>query len=1205
MKIRRWIALLTALIMMISVCLPAHAAGQCIDEEGHNWVYSGETSSTCIKHGIKELKCTKCGFVQYEELPLAPHTWTSWDVVVPATCTKTGERVRYCAVCDVDQFGEIPKTDHSYGSWKVTKEATCVSTGTRTRKCSNCGKTQEESISKTSHKYGDWTVTTYATDHSAGVKTRTCTVCGHSEKKNYDPDGTLRRGDKGDAVKQMQQCLIDAGYLAPGGADGDFGPGTEKSVAAFQADQGFAADGVGWPQTIGALQHEFTPWTTVVEPTDFSVGKEERSCTKCSYKESRTKEPPGILRPGMVNDGVFDLQGKLNEAGYDCGEPDGSYGPMTQNAVTQFEKDNGLTPDGIAWPGVITLLHKNLELPEGNGSLFLMAEQITAEKDAYYEGDMIIIKVTLSNNGGQNVTNLNLYRTGDNNPEPDASEYPVWYSIGGMADGYEESCTEIHFVTKEEAESGLLTFGYYADGIWDDGTDAVSGEVTLTFDTKAGSAPESDGAAISLTVVQTDPPEEEVYGANPDGLIGNMSYDATITNTGSEPLYIRWIRVCNPPVDTVGYMCLDLEEPVLLQPKFSITVLVTAVPEASDMIPGSGTSEYDGIIPEVFVAYGNDAESGIITAVSNEVELLYPVKLDKGEPGGDDGGEITDDGGEGSEDKVKVIKTVSNKPLDEKGFAEGEKIYYTIIVINLTDEPIDDVEITDPLKGNNEDSIVDILVPLEGGAVVTRSFEYTVTAEDAGNDIVNTASAAWIGEDGNPVVVDSNTMVVPTIKSKEETPTPTPTPTPEAPTPTPEPATPTPTPEPVTPTPTPEPATPTPTPEPATPTPTPEPATPTPTPEPALPTPTPEPALPTPTPEPATPTPKPEAPVVNSTDGGSDTCVRKLTGKDTWGSVFELTWCSQHQAIEKQIFKFENYASTDEQYLVIRQMATHLWTDEIVHEYDMISASYPDPADQKITNDDRESFFAWIDALREDLNNRYGDDPLMVEDIIVDILMNHCADLCYLMHMAPEDRPDSVLTGDYEIYPPKETGLSTEDAFVTEPADASNDKGSFMSWLTGLLSSPAAQDAEASDDDMESQGETEIESDEDSTCRREVMETDTGIEYSEIFCGRHIAPVEKADKALASAITREDQMAAFTALRTDWLTAFDELTAEKYNAAGEEEKQTISDERDSFDELVLKREALLTLMYPDKPLIVEEQMGILLKNRLIILCRHQ
>ena len=65
---------------------------------------------------------------------------------------------------------------------------------------------------------------------------------------------TLRRGDIGEAVRQMQVLLIAAGYpVGTSGVDGIFGSGTESGVLAFQADNGLIADGICGPKTWAAL----------------------------------------------------------------------------------------------------------------------------------------------------------------------------------------------------------------------------------------------------------------------------------------------------------------------------------------------------------------------------------------------------------------------------------------------------------------------------------------------------------------------------------------------------------------------------------------------------------------------------------------------------------------------------------------------------------------------------------------------------------------------------------------------------------------------------------------------------------------------------------------------------------------------------------------------------------------------------------------
>jgi putative chitinase len=63
---------------------------------------------------------------------------------------------------------------------------------------------------------------------------------------------TLRPGSQGDDVKKLQARLAELGF-PPGKIDGDFGPGSEAALMAFQASQGLLADGVAGPRTLTAL----------------------------------------------------------------------------------------------------------------------------------------------------------------------------------------------------------------------------------------------------------------------------------------------------------------------------------------------------------------------------------------------------------------------------------------------------------------------------------------------------------------------------------------------------------------------------------------------------------------------------------------------------------------------------------------------------------------------------------------------------------------------------------------------------------------------------------------------------------------------------------------------------------------------------------------------------------------------------------------
>jgi peptidoglycan L-alanyl-D-glutamate endopeptidase CwlK len=62
----------------------------------------------------------------------------------------------------------------------------------------------------------------------------------------------LKEGSTGPEVTKLQARLKELGF-SPGNVDGNFGPGTEATLIAFQKSEGLAADGIGGPNTMGAL----------------------------------------------------------------------------------------------------------------------------------------------------------------------------------------------------------------------------------------------------------------------------------------------------------------------------------------------------------------------------------------------------------------------------------------------------------------------------------------------------------------------------------------------------------------------------------------------------------------------------------------------------------------------------------------------------------------------------------------------------------------------------------------------------------------------------------------------------------------------------------------------------------------------------------------------------------------------------------------
>ena len=172
---------------------------------------------------------------------------------------------------------------------------------------------------------------------------------------------TLRIGDKGPGVYDMQSALIQLGYQIA--ADSAFGRNTQAAVIAFQKDYGLKADGLAGNQTLSLLY----------------------SLTGSSPAPKTAAPTAVVLSPGSSGEAVSQLQQMLQQLGYSV-SPDGQYGLSTTNAVRQFQADYGLKVDGVAGEDTQLLLSQmvmnigtvaQVNTPQG-GTLTLREERKTS-----------------------------------------------------------------------------------------------------------------------------------------------------------------------------------------------------------------------------------------------------------------------------------------------------------------------------------------------------------------------------------------------------------------------------------------------------------------------------------------------------------------------------------------------------------------------------------------------------------------------------------------------------------------------------------------------------------------------------------------------------------------------------------------------------------------------------------------------------------
>ena len=166
------------------------------------------------------------------------------------------------------------------------------------------------------------------------------------ENANSDKDDdSLRMGDSGSAVKDLQTKLKKLGYYS-GTVDSTFGSGTYAAVRAFQKKYNLTADGVAGSETLKKLDS--------------------------AYKNANSDKDDDSLRKGATGRAVKDLQTKLKKLGFYNAYVDGSYGDTTVAAVKAFQKKYNLTADGVAGSETLKKLdsaYKNADSDKDDDSL--------------------------------------------------------------------------------------------------------------------------------------------------------------------------------------------------------------------------------------------------------------------------------------------------------------------------------------------------------------------------------------------------------------------------------------------------------------------------------------------------------------------------------------------------------------------------------------------------------------------------------------------------------------------------------------------------------------------------------------------------------------------------------------------------------------------------------------------------------------------